>query len=101
MNVSSEKVLWGFARKHPDAAKPLAIWRRLVQHGRFQNLVELKQTFGSVDMVPVKGHSFYVFNIGGNKYRLVATIHFQAQNVFVRHVLTHAEYSTDKWKNRQ
>ena len=100
MHVSSDKVLWNFARTHPDAAKPLAIWLRLVQHGHFQNLVELKHTFASVDMVPVKGQAFYVFNIGGNKYRLIATIHFQAQHVFVRSVLTHADYSTDRWKKK-
>jgi mRNA interferase HigB len=49
-------------------------------------------------MVPVKGRSFYVFNIGGNKYRLITTIHFNAQELFMRHVLTHAEYSTERWK---
>ena len=49
-------------------------------------------------MVPVKKRDFYVFNIGGNKYRLVVAIHFNTQMLFVRHVLTHAEYDTGKWK---
>lgn len=98
MNVSSEKLLWFFVKKHVDAATPLKAWLKLVQHGRFRNLVELKQTFASVDMVPVKGRSFYVFNIGGNKYRLITTIHFKAQELFVRHAFTHAEYSTERWK---
>ena len=98
MNVSSEKLLWAFAKKHADAAKPLAVWLRLVQRGHFRNLVELKRTFGSADMVPVKGRSLYVFNIGGNKYRLITTILFSAQELLVRHVLTHAEYNTDRWK---
>ena len=66
--------------------------------GTFRNLVELKQTFGSVDMVPVKGRDLYVFDIGGNKYRLVAAIHFNTQKLFVRHVLTHPEYDAGGWK---
>jgi len=66
--------------------------------GTFRNLVELKQTFGSVDMVPVKGRDPYVFDIGGNKYRLVAAIHFNTQKLFVRHVLTHPEYDAGGWK---
>jgi len=39
-----------------------------------------------------------VFNIGGNKYRLVAVIHFNAQKLFIRQVLTHAEYDRGDWK---
>lgn len=49
-------------------------------------------------MAPVKGCDFYVFNIGGNKYRLIATVHFNTQILFVRHVLTHQEYTTGRWK---
>ena len=98
MRVISEKPLREFAKKHVDAATPLEAWLKLVRHGRFQNLAELKQTFPSVDMVPVKDRDFYVFNIGGNKYRLIAAIHFISQILFVRHILTHADYDSGKWK---
>ena len=64
----------------------------------FRNLAELKQTFGGVDMVPVKQKNFYVFNIGGNKYRLVAAVHFNTQMLFIRHVLTRAAYDAGGWK---
>ncbi len=73
-------------------------WLKLVRHGRFRNLAELKRTFGGVDMVPVKGRDLYVFDIGGNKYRLIAAIHFNTQRLFVRHILTHPEYDTERWK---
>jgi mRNA interferase HigB len=96
--VTSEKPLRAFAAKHPNAAVPLSAWKKLMRGGTFRNPVELKRTFGSVDMVPVKGHDFYVFDIGGNKYRLVAAIHFNTQKLFVRHVLTHADYDTGAWK---
>jgi mRNA interferase HigB len=39
-----------------------------------------------------------VFNIGGNKYRLIAAIHFNRQKVYIRHVLTHPEYDRGRWK---
>ncbi len=98
MRVISEKALREFAKKYAAAATPLGAWLKLVQQGCFQNLAELKRTCGSVDMVPVKGHDFYVFNIGGNKYRLIAAIHFNTQMLFVRHVLTHPEYNSGRWK---
>jgi mRNA interferase HigB len=46
----------------------------------------------------VRGHFYlyYVFDIGGNKYRVITAIHFDQQKLFVRHVFTHKEY--DKWK---
>ena len=49
-------------------------------------------------MVALNRRDFYVFNIGGNKFRLVAAIHFNTQRLFVRHILTHAEYNTERWK---
>ena len=98
MHVVSQKALREFGKKHADAATPLRAWLKLARHGRFQNLAELKLTFASVDMVPVKGRDFYVFNIGGNKCRLIAAIHFNTQRLFVRHILTHSEYDAERWK---
>jgi mRNA interferase HigB len=66
--------------------------------GHFGNLAELKRTFQSVDYVRARGRGFHVFNIGGNKYRLVAVVHFNAQKLFIRQVLTHAEYDRGDWK---
>lgn len=60
----------------------------------FGSFTELKRVFGSVDKVG----KFTVFDIGGNKYRLVAAIHYNRRKVYIRHVLTHAEYDRDKWK---
>jgi len=98
VHVISQKALREFAMTHADSAALLRAWFKLAHRGRFQNLAELKRTFASVDMVPVKGRDFYVFNIGGNKYRLIAAIHFNTQRLFVRHVLTHSEYDRDRWK---
>ncbi len=98
MHVVSQKALREFAATHANAATPLRVWFKLARHGRFRNLAELKRTFASVDVVPVKGREIYVFNIGGNKYRLIAAIHFNTQRLFVRQILTHSEYDTERWK---
>ena len=98
VHVISQKALLEFGRKHADAATPLRAWLKLARHGSFQNLSKLKRTFAGVDLVSVKGRDFYVFNIGGNKYRLIAAIHFNSQRLFVRHTLTHSDYDTERWK---
>jgi mRNA interferase HigB len=95
MHVISRKALLEFWQVHPDAEAPLRAWHKAASKGDFKNLPELRQAFGTVDYVPV---DLYVFNIGGNKYRLVAAIHFNARRIFIRHLLTHQEYDRGAWK---
>jgi len=54
------------------------------------------KSFNSVDVDKVE--SSYVFDIGGNKLRLIANIHFNRQKIYIRHVLTHKEYDKGDWK---
>jgi mRNA interferase HigB len=98
MHVISRKALREFCEIHADAEVSLNAWFRAASKGTFNHLAELKQTFGSVDYVAVGQSGFYIFNIGGNKYRLIAAIHFDKQRIFIRHVLTHAEYDKGDWK---
>ncbi|MGH8614492.1 MAG: type II toxin-antitoxin system HigB family toxin [Gammaproteobacteria bacterium] len=90
----SNKVLVAFAAQHQDASAPLQLWRKTVQAGLFLNFAALKKQFRAVDKVG----DLCVFDIGGNKYRLIAFIHFRAQICYVKQVLTHAEYDTGKWR---
>jgi mRNA interferase HigB len=78
-----------FARRHAAARKPLAAWEKTVQAAYWKNLVELKATFGSADLVDDE----IIFNIGGNKFRLKAMVDFKARTVQVTDVQTHSEYS--------
>lgn len=89
MHVISRKALVDFWTRHADAETPLRAWFKLAERGRYANFAALKNTFGSVD----KAGESYVFDIGGNKYRLIARIVFSSQTLFVREILTHAEYS--------
>lgn len=91
MRVVSNKALTLFAKREPSAVDPLQTWRRTVETRSFAGFADLKSSFGSMDKV---GH-YFVFDIGGNKFRLIAAIHFDRQILYVRHVLTHREY--DRW----
>lgn len=92
MRVISNKALIEFSTKHPDANVPLQIWRKTIEAGTFAGFADLKRAFNAVDKVG----AFYVFDIGGNKFRLVAAVHFNVQKLYVRHVFAHKEYN--KWK---
>jgi len=94
MHVISRKALVEFWARHPDVEAPLRVWFKLLEKDRFINFAALKNTFGSVDKV---GES-YIFDIGGNKYRLVARIVFASQTLFVRELLTHAEYDRRRFE---
>ncbi|OGB26213.1 MAG: hypothetical protein A3I66_00745 [Burkholderiales bacterium RIFCSPLOWO2_02_FULL_57_36] len=94
MKLISNKALREFAALHPDADTPLQDFRRLVESGTYASFAQLKATFASVDKVGDR----YVFNIGGNKYRLIAAIAFQPGLVWVKAVLTHREYDKGDWK---
>ena len=66
-----------------------------MQKNSFNSFTELRAVFPSVDKVG----ELYVFNIGGNNFRLIVIVRFERQMVFVRHVLTHKEYDKGDWKN--
>jgi mRNA interferase HigB len=87
-------VIAKFQRKHSNARKPLAEWLAKVNAAQWNNLEDMKKTFKSVDYVaPV-----YIFDVGGNNFRVIALVAFIGKTVIVDKVLTHAEY--DRWKPR-
>ena len=94
MHIISFKTLRIFFEKHPSAEAPLKKWFKVITANDFKNVAELKQLFPSADQVK----KFVVFNIGGNKYRLIAFLAYEANRLYVRNVLTHKEYDKDKWK---
>ena len=94
MKLISNKALREFSELHADAAQPLQDFRRLIEAGTFVNFAQLRATFAKVDKVGER----YLFNIGGNKYRLVAAIAFAPRLVWVKAVLTHGEYDKGAWK---
>jgi len=94
VHIISRKALIQFWDKHPDSQTSLARWFKVVEKTNFHSFAELRAVFPSADKI----QDWIVFNIGGNKVRLIASVHFNRGRVYIRHVLTHAEYDRGDWK---
>jgi mRNA interferase HigB len=95
MRIISRSTLRVFAEKHPETVTALDGWYRVARRAEWANFAETRTTFPSTDKV---GDS-YAFNVGGNRVRLIAAIHFNTRKTYIRHVLTHQEYDRGHWKN--
>jgi mRNA interferase HigB len=95
MHIISRKILRAFWEQYPDSQTALTRWFKIVQKTEFNSFTDLRATFPSADLVG----DLIVFNIGGNKYRLIASIHFNRSKIYIRHILTHSEYNKGDWKS--
>jgi len=94
MHIISKKRLKEFSEFYPKAESNLETWYKIIGKAKWENFVQLRQVFPSADLVG----NFTVFNISGNNYRLIALVDYQYQEVYIRHILTHAEYDKQNWK---
>ena len=95
MHVISRKRLLEAANKHGDLSVPLDAWYRIAKKAQWNSLEDVHRVFPSSD--GVGKHT--VFNIKGNTFRLIAEINYKTGRVYIRHVLTHAEYDRGGWKS--
>lgn len=95
VHVIARKALRQFWEQHPDGESALARWFAIMQRHDFADLTALRATFPTADSVG----NFIVFNIGGNKIRLITAVHFNRRKVYIRHVLTHGDYDRGAWKS--
>lgn len=94
MHIITRKRLLEYAKKHPDAESALDHWYRVVKRSNFDSLASLRNFFPTADKVG----KLTVFNIGGNKARSIAAIHYNRRKIFIRNILTHEEYDKGYWK---
>ena len=94
MHVISRKRLLQAAAEHADLGEPLDVWYRVAKKAEWKNLMDVKRVFPSAEAV----ERFTVFNIKGNAYRMITEINYQTGRIFLRYVLTHADYSKGAWK---
>lgn len=94
MHVITKKRLDEFSKVHPGSRNALETWHRIIKNNSFKSFNQLKEYFPGADMVG----KLTVFNIGGNKVRLIASIHFNRGKLYIRQVLTHDEYNKGKWR---
>jgi len=92
--IISRKKLLQAAHRHPDIESPLDVWFRIAQRADWKDLTEVRGTWAYADAAG----TCTVFNIKGNKYRLIVWINYATGRLFIRHVLTHAEYTKGGWK---
>ena len=94
MHVITRKRLNDFAADHPDCKASLAQWFAGMRGRSFSDIQDIRSIFPHADKVG----TFTVFNIAGNKARIIAAIHYNRGKVYIRHVLTHSEYDKGAWK---
>jgi len=100
MRIISKRRLREFWQQHPDAQSPLETWYKVVRKAVWANFRDVRITFANVSGIPLDcGISAIVFNVGGNKYRLVMRIEYALHVVYVKMVLTHRQYDSNLWKD--
>ena len=94
VRIISRRAIREFSRKHGMAVAPLQYWFDITKRAVWLNPSDVRTDFNSVDFVG----DLVVFDIGGNKYRLIAAIKYRWQVLYIRHILTHQEYDQGNWK---
>lgn len=99
MRIITSRRLREYAKAFPGAAVALVRWELVTLAARWGTLVDVRHVFPHADQVTVRsGRTVVIFNISGNKFRLITAIHFDKQRVYILLCLPHAEYSRDDWK---
>jgi mRNA interferase HigB len=100
MRIITRKRLREFVERYPDAAESLEKWEQVVREAEWESLQDVRGVYPHADAAVVASEKIVtVFNVRGNKYRLIAAIHYNTQRVYVLRLLTPAEYSRNLWKN--
>ena len=94
MHIITHRRIVAAQKCHPQCASALDQWYRLCKKAEWRNFADVRTLFPSADKVG----NVFVFEIGGNKLRLIAAIHFNTKRFFVRAVLTHKESDQGEWK---
>jgi mRNA interferase HigB len=94
MRVIKRGTLEQFWLKHPDARPGLESWYAVVRNADWTTPAAMKQVYPNADIYGRRT----IFNIAGNKYRLIARLNYRTQRVFVLYLLTHAQYDKGDWK---
>jgi mRNA interferase HigB len=98
VHVIARRTLKEAARKHSGISTGLDTWFQIAKRASWKSLEDIRKTYPKADGVGVGKRTYIVFDIGGNKFRLIVKIEYAYRKIFVKHVLTHAEYSKGEWK---
>lgn len=94
VRVISRRAIRMFGERHPEALEPLLRWASATEGADWRNPSDVRLTFNTADFVG----DLTVFDVGGNKYRVITFIHYARRVVYIKDVLTHKEYDKGAWK---
>jgi len=94
VKIITKRRLEEFWLTHPTAEKSLLGWYELVKKANWESFSDVRETFRHADIY----RDCVIFDIGGNKFRLITKIRYQKKRVYIRFVMTHSEYDKDLWK---
>ncbi len=89
MQIIAKRTLRQFWERHPQAETPLKVWFAMVSKAEWSGPVDVRAMFGSADFV---ADNRVIFDIGGNKFRIVARVSYRFKRVLVKFIGTHREY---------
>ncbi|NCO75129.1 MAG: type II toxin-antitoxin system HigB family toxin [Cyanobacteria bacterium] len=95
MRIISRKILREFCQRQANSRTALEQWYKIASKAQWRNLIEVQQTYSTAEAVG----NFTVFNIKGNNYRLIADVIYARQTIYIKYILTHADYDKGDWKN--
>jgi mRNA interferase HigB len=99
MRIIKRLPLRQFSARWPAAAAPLNEWYRLTLKAEWKNFADVKATFGQTDQARVaSGATVLIFDIGGNKFRLIAGVSYP--KLYVLQIMTHKKYDKELWKRQ-
>jgi mRNA interferase HigB len=93
VKIFGETVIAGFAKTHPASRKPLQRFVTIARNALWPRFPAVKETFPTADCA--RATATLIFNIGGNKYQLIAQVDFEEQLLVIQTVLTHREYDRE------
>lgn len=91
MVVRNRKLILLATKRHPHLRGPAETWLALAENSQWRSIIDVRVIFPTADAI--RGADLTCFNLGGNKFRLIARVSYQRQEIVIREVLTHAEYS--------
>jgi mRNA interferase HigB len=94
MRIVSRKAIREAAAKHGEWGASLSAWYKITKNGDWKNFAEVRSSWKNSDVVG----RFVVFDISHNRRRLIATIKYKWRIVYIRRILSHAEYDEKKWQ---
>ena len=94
MRIISKRKLREFWLSNSDAERALSVWYAIVRKMQWTSFSDVRATFRHADVYK----DCVIFDVGGNKFRIVAKVRFGIGRVYVRSVMTHKEYDCGLWK---